>query len=395
VSVAIIHNHPIHYKHLLFSELTKMGLEFEVLFMASASSLRKERIPLNRDLYRYRIGYDGPYQKAPWMHTIKFIWKSLNDLDPSVVIISGWADVAAWTAWVWALGHGRGRILWAESNVFDHPRHWRKELVKRLFVKRCDCAHVYGASNREYLEKLGMPRERIYIKRAVADTDLFLKEPALPAEKPDRTILLYCGRFSREKNLAMLFRALAKAGQEAGRPQLSLKLVGYGPLEDSLRQLAVDLGIAGLVEFAGKACQAELPQIFRRADVLILPSTSEPWGLVVNEGMLSGMAVAVSDRCGCAADLVTPETGWTFSPYDETALTRLLVKIAETPRSELERMGSSARLLGSSYSPQNCAKIVMESVNQFLGESSFPETRLHRRPEIVNQEGEMKKEIRL
>jgi hypothetical protein len=62
---AIIHNHPIHYKHLLFSELAKNGLDFEVLFMAASSGQRIERpLPRNGE-YRYRFGWDGPYEDAP------------------------------------------------------------------------------------------------------------------------------------------------------------------------------------------------------------------------------------------------------------------------------------------------------------------------------------------
>ncbi len=174
--------------------------------------------------------------------------------------------------------------------------------------------------------------------------------------------MIYCGRFSPEKNLSTLLRAFAKVRQNSDKPPMLLKLVGYGPLEDSLRHLALDLGVAQLVEFAGKARQAELPQIYRAADVLVLPSTREPWGLVVNEGMLSGLPVVVSDRCGCAVDLVTSETGWSFSPYDESELVQILSRIASTPRAELEKMGSAARALSSEYSPENCAAVVVQTV---------------------------------
>ena len=172
----------------------------------------------------------------------------------------------------------------------------------------------------------------------------------------------------------MLLRAFAKVRQNSDRPRMVLKLVGYGPLEDSLRQLALDLGIAGLVEFAGKAWQAELPQIYRSADVFILPSAREAWGLVVNEAMLSGLPVVVSDRCGCAVDLVTAETGWTFSPHDEGELVNVLSRVASTPRAQLERMGSVARTLSSEYSPENCAAVVSQTIAK-LAKADRPDGR--------------------
>ena len=365
-TIAIIHNHPIHYKHLLFCELAKRGLEFEVLFSARSSGSRIEAPLPQRQEYVYSIGYDGSYEKAGKLSTIRYVWRSLNRIRPRLVIISGYYDVAAWTGWFWAGFHRAYKILWAESNVFDHQRIPWRESLKRIFVRGCDHAHVYGTSNREYLELLGMPTEKISLKRAIANTALFLKAPVVAVEKREFLTLAYCGRFSPEKNLPFLFRALAAVNQDERKPRLVLKLIGYGPMEDSLRQLASNLGIAELVEFAGKATQAELPQLYQAADVLILPSLCEPWGLVVNEGMLSGLAVAVSKQCGCAADLVTPETGWSFSPYDVGELTRLMGKIAAMPRSELQKMGFVARSLASEYSPENCAAIVMHTISNTM-----------------------------
>lgn len=365
-TVAILHNHPIHYKHLLFCELARQGMDFEVLFTASSSGARIEApLPQNSE-YLCSFGHAGPYETATAMRTACFIWRSLNRIRPAVVIITGYADAAAWTGWLWAGLHRAGKILWAESNLFDHPRHAWKELPKQVFVRNCARAHVYGESSREYIETLGMPRERIRTRRAIADTLLFLNAGEVQIEKPKAIGLLYCGRFAPEKNLPFLLRALAAAKQDAASPRLTLTLVGGGPLEESLRAQVRELGIASIVNFVGSAPQAELPRIFRSCDVLVLPSAREPWGLVVNEAMLSGLAIAVSERCGCAADLVKPETGWTFSPDNEVELTSLLTRIAGTSRNILKKMGQEGRLLASEYSARNCARDVVDMVNGLL-----------------------------
>jgi glycosyltransferase involved in cell wall biosynthesis len=365
-SVAIIHNHPIHYKHLLFSELAKQDIDFEVLFTGASSGQRIERpLPENGE-YRYRIGWDGPYEGAPAMRTARFVWRTLSELRPRAVIISGYYDVAAWAGWLWALRHKAGTILWSESNVFDHPRWAWRELPKKIFVWHCDLAHVYGQSNLEYIRKLGMPLDRIFIKRAVADTERFLEDNTAEHPKPGYKVLLYVGRFSPEKNLGWLLRAFRRVQQDPENPRMILDLVGYGPLEDELRELAKALGISPLVRFRGKFLQAELRAIYRSADALILPSVIEPWGLVVNEAMLCGLPVLVSTQCGCAADLARPETGWTFSPWAESTLANLLEEIAETPRAVLEEKGRAARQLAAQYSPQNCAVIVTKTVLQLV-----------------------------
>ena len=282
------------------------------------------------------------------------------------MILGGYYDVAAWTAWCWAVSHNVGRILWAESNEFDHPRRAWKELPKKLFVSRCDLAHVYGRSNKEYIRSLGMPAERIFIKRAVADTDRFLSDDSAGSPKPSYKVLLYAGRFSPEKNLAFLLRAFGKLKQHPDNPRMVLDLVGYGPLEDELRDLAKELDISHFVRFRGKFLQAQLPAVYRSADAFVLPSVLEPWGLVVNEAMLCGLPALTSTQCGCAADLIRPETGWTFSPWNESALTDLLEKIAEMPREAIKQMGTRAKSVSAKYSPENCAAIVTLTVKFLL-----------------------------
>ena len=365
-TVAIIHNHPIHYQHLLFCELASQGMDFEVLFTARSSGIRVEvPLPANSE-YLYSAGHDGPYEAASGVATVRFVWKSLSRIQPAVVILCGYYDVAAWTGWLWAGVHGARRILWTETNMFDRRRSPWRELPKRVFVARCDRAHTYGSSSREYLEWLGMARDRIQSGRAMVNAALFLDADDTETQRTGPIRLLFCGRLSAEKNLVTLLRAFAGLKQNTNSPRMVLKLVGHGPLEDPLRKLAGDLGIGELVEFAGSAPQAALPGIFRQLDVLILPSTSETWGLVVNEAMLSGLAVAVSNRCGCVADLVRPENGWTFSPDSEGELTKLLARIADTPREVLQEMGRAGKSLATEYSPENCARAVVDMVNGLL-----------------------------
>jgi glycosyltransferase involved in cell wall biosynthesis len=362
LTAAIIHNHPIHYKELLFRELTARGFSFEVLFTASSSL---DRLDTSNAGYRSRCGYAGPYETAPARETVRFVWSSLNELRPGVVIISGYYDVAAWTAWTWAELHRRPKLLWAESNVFDHPRTWWKETVKSAFVRRCDAADVYGRSSLAYLCELGMPEDRITTKRAVLDTRLFSYPGPRCIDRPYQ-VLLYVGRFAPEKNLEFLLRVFGGMQQGRRDPSLVLALVGYGPLEARLRALASDLGLGRSVQFWGAAQQRELPSFYRRADALILPSLRESWGLVVLEAMGCGLPAIVSDRCGCVADVVTSETGWTFDPHDAASLARVLDSFRRSSPARLERMGRAAAGIASEYSPENCARLVLNSVNSIM-----------------------------
>jgi 1,2-diacylglycerol 3-alpha-glucosyltransferase len=359
VDVVIIHNHPIHYKELLFSSLAERHLSFHVLFTAARS---RDRHDLSQCLRNYdcSFGSNGNYEDANPLRTAWFVWASLTRRNPKVVIISGYYDVAAWVAWCWAVLHGRTKVLWAESNQFDHPRTFLRELPKKLFVQFCQLAHVYGTTNREYLIALGMNPKRIYIKRAVLDVEQF--EPPSNSRRPITKTLLYVGRFEDMKNLPALLRAFSAVPQDLDRPRLKLALVGYGSLERELQELADTLPSRSLIEFRGARNNRDTVAEYHAADIFILPSTREAWGLVALEAMCCGLPVIISNRCGCARDLVTSDTGWSFDPLNEAELADLLNRVSWCSPEELERMGQRGRKLGVSYSPANCAEVVLSTV---------------------------------
>jgi 1,2-diacylglycerol 3-alpha-glucosyltransferase len=360
--VAIIHCIPIHYKHLLFSELVRQGLDFEVLFFASRSTDRIESPDLSTASYRSRVGFQGWYEALPKWRSAWYVWRSLNSIQPRTVIIPGWADIGAWTAKFWCALHRRASILWAETNEWDHPRVDWKERIKAIFLRGFSCAQVYGASNLEYLVKLGVEPGRIWVRRAVADTELFrIREKPWPRQDSRRAIL-FVGRLAQEKNLEFVLDALQLLSPGT-RETLLFRFVGYGPLEASLRLKAESLSLNEMIEFAGPRVHSQLPEVYHAADVILLPSTSEPWGLTVNEGMLCGLPAIVSDRCGCARDLVNHGTGWSFSPDNAAAFVQILEKVATMALDDLRAMGKNAAVLAAEYSAQNCARSVMECVS--------------------------------
>jgi glycosyltransferase involved in cell wall biosynthesis len=234
-------------------------------------------------------------------------------------------------------------------------------MIKAIYVRGFSAAHVYGTTNAEYLVKLGFDSRKIWFKRAVADTQLFSPAEQVGPRRNSRKVLLFVGRLAPEKNLEFILETVRLLSLEV-RQALMFRFVGYGPLDAPLRLKAESLGLNDIVEFTGPHKHSELPEVYRSADVLLLPSTSEPWGLTVNEGMLCGLPAVVSDRCGCARDLVNPGTGWSFDPRDSAALRRILERVAAMPLDDLRAMGRSAAVLARDYNPEFCANIVMESL---------------------------------
>jgi glycosyltransferase involved in cell wall biosynthesis len=130
---------------------------------------------------------------------------------------------------------------------------------------------------------------------------------------------------------------------------------------------AESLGLNDVVEFIGsRSKHSQIADVYHSAHVLLLPSTSEPWGLTVVEGMLCGLPAIVSESCGCARDLVTPGTGWAFNPRDSAGFARILERVAAMPFDDLRTMGRNAAAVAREYSPENCARIVMDCLSATL-----------------------------
>jgi glycosyltransferase involved in cell wall biosynthesis len=110
----------------------------------------------------------------------------------------------------------------------------------------------------------------------------------------------------------------------------------------------------------------ELPAYYAHAGAFIHASTTEQWGLVVNEAMASGLPVLVSNRCGCAADLVKEgENGWTFDPTDEEKMVELMLKISEDETLRKE-MGLRSREIIEEWGPDRFASEVSAAVEAAL-----------------------------
>jgi glycosyltransferase involved in cell wall biosynthesis len=127
-----------------------------------------------------------------------------------------------------------------------------------------------------------------------------------------------------------------------------LVLVGGGESLENIRSLARD--IPGIL-FVGPEFGDSLCQYYALARALIVPSIIDPWGLVVNEGMASGLPVIVSRRCGSAKTLVHEgENGWTFESEDVDTLCGLLLRISSLPPDKLTEMGKKSKSVISDWS---------------------------------------------
>jgi 1,2-diacylglycerol 3-alpha-glucosyltransferase len=302
--------------------------------------------------------------ESNWRDTDKWqlsrqLWSRLTQHDPEVVLVPGYYTLPAIAAAIWAKLHGRISILMTESTAGDHQRIWWKEQTKGLALQVLfSWAVAGGKSHVAYLEQLGFPADRVVGFYDVVDNDMFregtasLRLQSSTDVQPRLKYFLYVGRFAEEKNVGNLLASWVAYRDQGGT--WPLVLVGDGPEADALRNSAGNCPYAADVLFPGFKNSRELLPFYAFAGCFVLPSTREPWGLVVNEAMASALPVLVSDRCGCSADLVIPGlNGFVFDPFDIVNLTTHLHNIEHLDEKQLSSMGKSSAQIISSFSPVN------------------------------------------
>ena len=317
-----------------------------------------------------RTVMEGPFQSLSPSALAARLNQVLDELIPRVVIIAGYAHRAMRQAAVWCRRRGATSILLSDSHRVDR-RRWRwKEWGKRWWIgQHFDAAFTAGSLSTAYLRDLGFASSKIWRGYDVVDNAFFEKAAEAGRARgrdvlrqhglPDQ-IFLYVGRFNPHKNVLRLLDALEEYRTLAGGKAWGLLLVGSGPLRDALerRAAAMKPGVA-VTEFKQAG---ELAEIYGAASAFILPSLSEPWGLVVNEAMASGLPVLGSDRAGATLDLVFPGiNGCIFDPEDTSQMAQAMLHIS-SERVDRVAMGQASRRIISTYTPASWAAALADCI---------------------------------
>lgn len=297
------------------------------------------------------------------------LWRSLNSLRPNAILVPGYATLPALCAALWGRTHAAKTILMSESNFEDHPRQSLAEGVKRILVSLLFSGGIVGGKRAaSYLQRLGMPAHKIARAYDVVDNQYFssrVEQCRLEANNSEigngAPYFLYVGRLAPEKNVATLLDAF-KVYRESGGTW-PLAIVGDGPLRSALREQAHAYIQSGAVVFAGHKSVHELPQFYAFAGCFVLPSLCEPWGLVVNEAMASGLPVVVSSRCGCVDDLVDDgSNGFIVDSSNASTMAAALLRMSDLSAEERAQMGRRSQSIIDAYSPEHWANEVKRIV---------------------------------
>ena len=366
--VLVVHNQLwAHYKSKLFFEINKVFEEcypdssFKVVHIADYEESRKAMYNAKAEhpyQYPYKVLFNASVESVAFKDRLFALLREFNEFKPTVLNITGYFDWAQILLMNYARLRGVKVVISTESSAADHNRSTLKETIKRFILSRANAFFCFGTSSAAYLKTLGVTDTQIAVKHAAVvddDTILSVFGRAEQANSKRGNAFIYVGRLASEKNLEMLLAAFLQVNPVQN--PWKLIFVGNGPSRDNLEKIAAH---SPNVVFEGGCPWYQVPDHLAHSDVLILPSKSEPWGLVVNEAMVCGKAVIVSNKCGCAPDLVIEnENGYTFDPNDQRDLEQKLLNFIQYPE-RIHSMGRKSLRIIQPFSAHEVAREMTE-----------------------------------
>ncbi|HVV55977.1 MAG TPA: glycosyltransferase family 4 protein [Mucilaginibacter sp.] len=358
MKLAIITTHPIQYYAPVFKLLhERQKISIMVFYTWGEGSVKKYDpgfgsaiswdIPL---LDGYPYTWVKNTAADPGSHHYKGIInpgliRQIQDWKADAVLVFGWA----WQSHLKAMRFFKGRIpvyFRGDSTLLNEPKGIRK-LIKTIFLKwvysHVDHAFYVGVNNYEYYKRYGLKDGQLSFAPHAIDNGRFMQDHHTEARNlrtsldlsEDDILVLYAGKFEQVKNLTLLLETFIRLN----KPDVHLLLAGNGPEESVLKDMA---SRSQYIHFTGFKNQSYMPALYQACDLFCLPSFSETWGLAVNEAMACGRAVLVSDKVGCAPDLVKKEfNGAIFKSGDKDDLAGCLEKLTGS-KNVLEQMGKKS-----------------------------------------------------
>lgn len=351
MKVAILATHPIQYQIPWFQALAAQpGLSVQVYYAMLPDQQQQGigfGVSFNWDIPMFE-GYSWTalenVSRKPGLGTFfgastPGIGETLTANRPDAMIITGWQSFSLLQG-LWACKRLRiPLIVRAESNAL-RERPWWIRMLHRVLLSRFDAFLSIGKANQDFYLRNGVAAAKIFPCRYFVDNERIGSQYRACLGKraqlrdawgisAQSTCFVFTGKLQEKKRIMDLLHALNAA--RSSRADLHLLVVGSGELMEAAKNLVTAEQLP--VTFAGFLNQTEIAKAYAAADCLVLPSDyGETWGLVVNEAMVCGLPVIVSDRVGSGPDLVAEGvTGMVFPFGDIEALAACLVRITADP----------------------------------------------------------------
>jgi glycosyltransferase involved in cell wall biosynthesis len=279
------------------------------------------------------------------------VWRALTRFRPGALVIHGFATITCLLAVLWARCHHVPFLLRGDSNLLDEAapsrsRNGFRRRYIRWLVQRAAGFLSIGELNRRFWTSYGADAKKVFFVPLGVDTDSLRKraEPRRARRREIRSengwtqdyLILYVGRLVHQKRVDVLIEAMRSLGQT--RKDIGLLIVGDGVERQQLMQQAQ--GLKNL-HFLGFRDRPDLPPYYAVADLLVIPSEIEPWGMVVVEALACGLPVIATRKVGAAWDLIQEGKNGHIVPENDAAALAAAIERACQPNRALVGEGKS------------------------------------------------------
>ena len=380
--LAIITTHPIQYNAPLFKLLNERGhLRIKVFYTWGEAVLQKKYdpgfgktiawdIPL---LEGYEYSFVKNVSKAPGSHHFKGIInptlnKEIEEWGANAILVYGWNFMSHLQCLRYF--HKRIPVLFrGDSTLLNEQTLLRKVLRKqflRFVYRHIDKVLYVGSANKAYYKEYGVKKQQLVFAPHAIDIDRFASDNIHLAKEAREwkeqlgipgcsIIILFAGKLELVKNPGLLISAFGSLNLE----NFHLVIAGNGGLENELKLISKHNNHIHFIPFQN---QSLMPALYRLADVFVLPSISETWGLAVNEAMACGKAVLVSNKCGCAQDLVQSGiNGYVFESTNKEDLVKKMKQL-NLEKAAFITMGNRSLQIIQDWSFQKICEAIEQSI---------------------------------
>jgi glycosyltransferase involved in cell wall biosynthesis len=289
VSVLWATNLPAPYRLPLWEALGR-HVDLEVGLLAEADGSRQWRPPDTATSYRLCI--------LKWWTIPLHISRLARSPGESIVVLGGWERFTYVVALVFASAARIPVVGFYESTLKSHQYHrGPPAMVRRMFFRRLESVVTVGPASYDALRAMNVPSDRISTGFNPVDVEHFHRSTIsarIGASARAGHHYIYVGQLIARKNVGSALKAWA----DIRKHEDSFTIVGTGKLENELYTLAARLGVTDVVRFLGRRAEGDVIAEYAKAQTLVLPSTEEVWGLVVNEALAAGLHVVISRDLG-------------------------------------------------------------------------------------------------
>lgn len=383
VKLAVVITHPIQHWVPVYVALAKQEcIQLKVFFIAEngvkpyVDKQFNQKVTWDIPLlegYEYQFLEPGKIIQDFSFNEVdsKHLGDELKRFTPDVLWLNGYSHKANWRALL-SKPSATKVIYSSDSNLTDPRSVWKKaikHLVVRYFLSKCAAFLSVGPQNQRYLEHYGVSSNKVHQVPYPIDMQRILKaKQQLPMNSRQQlrqnlnipesaTALLFLGKLIAHKRPQDIIEALSQLSDD----NVFVIYVGSGDMLEELQALSKQRQVQTQVKFVGFVNQSMIPAYTDASDVLVLPSSKEPFGAVVSEVLPFGLPVIVSDAIGAIGSSALPnENALVYACGDAQELAEKIAFLKQNPQRCAE-MSQASRRQTMLHDTQQYAKVLLEA----------------------------------